>query len=513
MGFMNQIQNVLNEEMNISVTENGALGYRTTGHELLDLNFSVASLRRASEQELIRKFLKAYHENQRLALKWLFFAGDVREGLGERRLFRVIFLYLAQNHPDQAVRLLALIPEYTRWDHVVCLMGTPLEKAALQLIIRQLREDVEHMNANQPVSLLAKWMPSINTSGEMTRNRAKYLAQRLAMTQKEYRTMLTRLRSYMKVVEVSMSKGDWSAIDYEAVPSRANLIYGKAFLRNDEERRRNFLAALKKGEAGIHAGVLFPPDIVSAYTEGKNNWMRRLKPVDDTLEQLWKALPDMVQGAGNTLCVADGSGSMTRVVSPTGKVRCLDVANALAIYFSEHCTGEFKDCYITFSQHPQLVDLSRGRSLHDKIEIITQYNEVANTNIEAVFDLILFVAVKNGMTQKDIPQNILILSDMEFDAGVSIGRDRPTKRLFQMLQEKYRVHGYRLPRIVFWNIAGRTGTILLRENELGVALVSGFSVNVMKMVLSSRVDPYEALLDQLNEPRYDAIDEALCRYV
>ena len=51
--FMDAIKETLNEDMNYSMTENGALGYCTTGKSLLDLNFSVSSLRSASEQEII----------------------------------------------------------------------------------------------------------------------------------------------------------------------------------------------------------------------------------------------------------------------------------------------------------------------------------------------------------------------------------------------------------------------------------------------------------------------------
>ena len=165
--------------------------------------------------------------------------------------------------------------------------------------------------------------------------------------------MLASYRSYLDVVEVKMSGKQWADIDYETVPSRANLVYNAAFLRNDEERRREFLGAVKKGEKSVHAGVLYPHDIVHSYMdlEKKPGWLY-VKPLDDTLEELWRALPDYVQGAGNTLCIADGSGSMWSKVG-SSNVSCLDVANALAIYFAERCTGQFRDTYITFSQTPQ----------------------------------------------------------------------------------------------------------------------------------------------------------------
>ncbi len=516
MGFIQNIKTMLNNEYNTSVTENGAAGFRTTGKALLDLNFAVSSLRNAPKEEIVDKFVKAYYEDPLLALKWLFFAGDVRQGLGERRLFRTLLVYLAHNHADIGRALLPLVPEYSRWDVVVALLDTPLAREAADMIGEQLQTDREEMEAGRPVSLCAKWLPSENASSDETKRRARILAKQLSMTARQYRRALSVLRRYLDVVEVKMSGGQWTEIDYEAVPSRANLVYGRAFLRNDEERRRAFLEALQKGKRQIHGGVLYPHDIVHSYFTQEERWQRSLMPVDAALEELWKALPDFTRKAsrqaGDTLCVADGSGSMLTAVGNT-RVSCLDVANALAIYFSQRCRGQFRDCYITFSQQPQLVDLSKGKNLHDKLEIALHYNECANTNIEAVFQLILDTAVKNRMGKEELPANILILSDMEFDMAASRyegGRTiSPDAKLFESIAERYAAHGYRLPRLVFWNICSRTGTIPVKENAMGVALVSGFSPTVLKMVLSSETDPLKVLVSQLSDARYLAVENAV----
>lgn len=515
MGFVQKLKDVLQNDYNTSVTENGAVGYRTAGKALLDLNFAVSSLRNAPKEEIADKFVKAYYEDQRLALRWLFFAGDVREGLGERCLFRSIFIYLSQSHPDIARALMPLIPEYARWDIVVGFVDTPLWADAVRMIGAQLDEDGRNMAEGKSISLCAKWLPSENASSQEAQRKARILAKDLGMTNKQYRQRLSSYRNYLHIVETAMSGGQWAGIDYSAVPSRANLVYNKAFLRNDEERRRAFLAAVKSGEKEIHAGVLYPHDIVHSYFgQGERHWEKVLLPEDPALEELWKALPDYVQGAGDTLCVADGSGSMMSTVGKT-HVNCLDVANALAIYFSERCTGQFRNCYITFSQTPQFVDLSKGKSLHDKIEIALHYNEVANTNIEAVFDLILTTAVKNRMKQAELPASVLVLSDMEFDMATCRIVDRKRvavdEKLFEGIAKRYAAHGYRMPRLVFWNICSRTGTIPVKENALGAALVSGFSPTIVKMVLSGGVDPYKVLVEQLMAPRYDAVEERLAQ--
>lgn len=504
--FINNLNNVLDEEFNVSVTENGAIGYRTTGKDLLDMNFNVSSFRNVLPKSIAKKFNKAFFEDKMLAIKWMFFAGDVRGGLGERRLFRILLQYLAENELEIALKLLPLVPEYTRWDNLLPLLDTELKLDVCALIKTQLDSDVQNMKDNKSVSLLAKWLPSINATSSVTKSYAKILVKELGLTEREYRKLLSTLRAYLDVVEVKMSSGKWDEIKYEAVPSRANLIYNGVFIRNDEERRRAYLASLEKGETTINAGVLFPHDIVYKYAPE----FKVLSKKDVTLEELWKALPNYVEGNSSTICVADGSGSMCAHVGKS-MVTCLAVANALAIYFAERCSGVFKDKYITFSENPQLVDLSKGKTLRDKIRIALSYDEVANTNIEAVFDLILASAVKGNMKQEDLPSNVLILSDMEFDCATSFDYTHGDEglKLFDEIALKYKEYGYKLPRLIFWNIYSRTSTIPLKENKLGVALVSGFSPVVMKMVLSNKLDPFECLLEQLNAPRYDKIENAI----
>ena len=406
-----------------------------------------------------------------------------------------------------------MVAEYGRYDDLLCLLDTGLVSEVYPLIEEQLNRDLKSMKDGQPISLLAKWLPSPGASSATTKHYAKQIQKMLGATERQYRKMLSKLRGYLDVVEKKMSAKQWDEIKYEAVPSRANLIYNKAFLRNDEDRRRAYLESLAKGETKINAGTLFPHEIVHKY--GNSGW-NAITEYNETLEQLWKALPDTVNGNGNTIVVADGSGSMKCNVDPHSSVTALDVANALAIYFAEHSSGQFKDKYITFSTRPRLVDFSKAKNLREKLLIAKQYNEMGSTNIEAVFNLILTTAVNNRMRQEDMPQNVLIISDMEFDSCATCGsqtgywsRKRPDSRLFNVIRQKYEAAGYKLPRLVFWNVNSRTGTIPVKENDLGVALVSGFSQNVASMVMSGKLDPYECLMETLNSKRYDPIAKAL----
>lgn len=519
MSFINNLQSTLGEEFNESVTENGAIGYRTTGKELLDLNFKISSLRSASPETIAKAFWNAYYENPLICIKWLFYVSDVRGGIGERRLFRICFRQLALHKEKAAEALLTLIPEYSRWDNIMATLRTNLESNVIDIIKNQLSVDMENMKAGKPISLLAKWMPSCNTSSADTRERASIIMKGLGLDARRYRKMLSSLRSYLDIVERKMSSGEWGAIDYSKVPSRANLMYNSAFLRNDEERRREFLDKLQKGETKINAGTLFPHDILYKYkmSSSKDEYM--------SLEELWKNLPDFVKGDESTLCISDGSGSMYQSIGIKGsKVQKIDVAMALTIYFAERCKGQFKDKFITFSENPQLVSLNYARNLADKIRIMQNHNEIANTNIEAVFDLVLLTALQNKMKQEELPKNLLILSDMEFDHCATCNNAvygvksrnlyyginySPSPKLFAVIKQKYEAAGYQLPRMIFWNIDSSTGTIPVKENNLGVALVSGFSPSIVKMVLSNNLDPYECLLEQVNSERYDMVEKAV----
>ncbi len=451
--------------------------------------------------------MKVFYEDKLTAMKFLFYIRDREEGLGERRIFRVIIKELANVEPDIIKAVAPIMAEYGRYDDLLELFGTGIEEyIIMETLGKQINEDAENYSKGKPISLLAKWLPSINASSEIQKERAKKILKYSGLSEKEYRKMISALRKYIDVTERKMCANEWDQIKYENVPSRANLNYNNAFLRHDERRRRSFLERVQKGETKINAGKLYPHDIVNKYS--KNGWYS-LDRIDDTLEELWKALPK--KEIANTLVVADGSGSMTSCIGKTN-IRCLDVANGLAIYFAEHNKGEFNNTYITFSERPQIVRFNGNASLHDKIAQSRLHNEVANTNIEAVFDLILTTGIINNLSQEDMPKNILIISDMEFDSGVCSNSSRPRglqPKLFKTIEEKYKRAGFKLPRLVFWNVCSRTGTIPLKENELGVALVSGFSTNIADMVMSDKLDPLEALLDKLSTKRYEKISEIL----
>lgn len=518
MDFMNELEK--NEK---SVTENGALGYKSTGKKLVDLNFGIPSYRAKADLDL---FDQAFAEDKALALKWLLFLRDVRGGAGERKSFREFALHLFNKHPKLALKFLdhINIAEYGRWDDYVWLWDNVKDKDVKYMISMTLSAiiniDLEAMSKGENISLCAKWLPSISTSSKETRRVANKLAKEVfRFSPRQYRKMLSKLREYLELVEVKASANKWSEIDYCKVPSCANLKYANAFFKHDAERREEYLNNLANGDKSvkINAKTLFLHDIVHKYTSTNYNHWNPEYEEDDTLEELWKA-QEKVIGFKNTLVVRDGSGSMTCNI-PNSSATAMDVADALTLYCAENSEGQYHNKFITFSSKPHVVDVNGKESLADRLTYLHKYTDCSNTNIEAVFDLILETAVKAKATQDDMPKSVLILSDMEYDAmrSGSIWVDdwdheaiaQEDEVLFECIAEEYKKAGYELPKLIFWNVNSRTNTIPLTESKAGVILLSGFSKSLMEMVMSSEVDPYKALVNTLNKERYAVVDKIL----
>lgn len=513
--FMTKLKNEsLTDEYNVDYAGNGARGYATTGTSLLDFSFAISTYRGKNETIIYEDFKKAFLETPEYALKYLFYARDIRFGVGERKVFVSILKGLATEYPEILKPLIALIPEYGTWKDILVLLDTPLKYEVANIIRAQINKDYEDMHNNKPISLCAKWLPS-RTSSKNTRRRFYQLVGLLDISEKLYRQTLSQLRAYLKVVEVDMCANNWGNIDYNKVPSKANLIYKEAFMRHDSERRLAWLEDLKSSfttedktntEVKINAKVAFPHEIVSLYRKGSMDWIFRGKSIeeDDTLECMWKTLLEEIPAdLGKTLCVVDSSGSMYTNI-PQSKGQVIDVSHALGIACAEKMQGGFHNKYITFGGRPKFVEFPENSSLKDKIVIASKEDDYTNTNIEKVFNLILDTAKNNRMTQDELPVNVLMISDMNFDSMVD---GNPNKALFTNLQEKFEEAGYQMPKLIFWNVnvGSEKGIIPCVKNDLGVILMSGFSINLFSMICNNELDPWLALKKVLNSERYTPI--------
>ena len=522
-----------------SYTLNDATAYRTSGSALVDLNFSVPLLRQAAVDfygkskhyryfysadgtmdavEALRLFITSYEEDPLYTMKWLMYVRHIKIGLGERDVFRMMLTKIGDLHPEMALQFIigTELWNHGRWDDVLRIFfdttSTILHDGIGELIANQFRRDVMGCGLGDSISLLAKWMPSNNTSSKKKRSEAVILQSLLHLSAREYRKILSKLREYLSVVDRKASLNQWNDINYNHVPSKANLKYRNAFLKHDEERRKAYLTSLQKGDNSfkINADSMFLYDIVQAYIDANSCWSSSLKPYDETLEQLWDA-QDAPKAYNDILVIRDGSGSMGQQLSGNSSVTALSVADSIALYCAQHNKNEsFKNRFITFSNRPQMVDISMCQTLRDKLRRLHRFDDYSNTDIEATFDLILDTAVKNYLRQEELPLTCLIISDMQFDQATQ-HEDNTT--VIESCRRKFEVLGYTMPRLIFWNVSVYAhNTIPVQMHPSGVILVSGFSKSIVDMVVSGELNPETALKAEL-DVKCGIVDEVLQDYV
>lgn len=505
----------LREQCSYKYTENGALALSTTFSNLLDLFGLIGAIRYRSEQDIIELFLQAYNEDRTLALKLLFYARDIRgaQGLGERKVFRVIFRYLAQHYTNDVNRLVQFIPVFGRWDDVLAVtVDTPLEEYTYNLIATQLDKDLHalHSNKTAEVSLLAKWLPSVNASSKQTRALAARICKHLHTSQKQYRKILSELRAALRVTERYMSAREWDKIDYPSVPSRAALIYRAAFERNDEDRYSAYLTALAEGKTKINASTLYPYDIVNTLLtrwDYSGNYVTKDADLCRTAEELWKALPnylaDFDAADQRYLVMADTSGSMfTESRNPA-----IATSVGLAIYFAERTTGYFANHFLTFTSAPRLVEIPANYSLAAKLRTVLKNEYVGySTNLDGAFKAVLDAAVKHHLPQSELPTSILVISDMEIDIAVNdYDESTPNFSFTERWADKFAAAGYQMPNIVYWNVEARHNTFHATKDD-NVRFVSGKSAATFTTLCKTNgMTAIETMLTALLDPRYEQI--------
>ena len=510
-----------------TLTENGANAYRTTQSALVDLFASIGALRESNRMQFGRFTdmldLSAAEDATTLA-KILFYARDIRGGLGERQVFRDALEHCAKNHPEVIRPNLRKIPEYGRWDDLLALIGTPLEDEMWAFITETIKDDMCQIENGKPVSLLGKWLPSADTSSRETRKMGCYAAKKLGYTAHDYKRMVKLLRKHLPITETQISSNKWDEVKYPGVPSNAMMKYNKAFARHDAERFAQYVNDVKAGKTKINASTLYPYEIVEKVRYDKDA---------DIYKEMWKHLPNYVDGVNDYLIIADTSGSMMG--------RPMDTAVGLALYFAERNKGAFKDMFLTFSSTPEFVQVPRALPLDRRICTVMNARWGGSTNLQAAFQLILDTAKKGNVPAKDMPKSLIIITDMEFDACVEATPAEPDKpatvtrilvdpmsglrysvevpapytpprrmradcTFFESMQKMYAEAGYEMPNVVFWNVNSRNSTVHTKADTPNVQLVSGSSPSVFRSLTEClTMTPYEAMLKILSVDRYKDI--------
>lgn len=507
---MSDFLNAMKNATNFTYTENGALTHKSTGTDLYDMFALGGAMRTRSDEDVILMFQKAYKENPVYAMKCLFYLRDVRGGQGERRFFRTVMKYMAKYNADAIRDMIQHIPEYGRWDDLYVFVDTPLEKDAFEFIKGQLALDVQ---CKTP-SLLGKWLKSENTSSAESRKLAHITKTYMGMTSRQYRKTLSILRARINIVERLMSENRWDEIEFDKIPSRAGLIYKNAFARHDIEREKNgartYEDFAKDTTTKVNAKALYPYEVVDkALNRMRRSWGSTVA-LDDTdrlmINKYWDNLADYFNGKTfNGMAIVDTSGSMcgSEASAP------INVAISLGMYCAEKAKGPFQNHFISFESNPHFIEVE-GVDFCDKVYRVSRAPWGGSTNIEGAFDMMLDVAIANHCAQDEIPQNLIVISDMEFNYCVSSNAYRSSwggggvnDTLFEKMRAKWAAHGYVMPHLVFWNVQARQNNIPMRD-EANVSYVSGMSPVIYEMLLSGKT-AQDLMYEKLDSERYAPI--------
>lgn len=476
----------LKQQASIRQTQNGANTYGTTGSRVLDYFAQGSALRSRTTDEIENLFEMAFQESPLLTLRVLFYSRDIRGGQGERDTFRVILRSLAKNHTETLVKNLHLIPEFGRWDDLFVLLNTNVHFEVLAIISNQLMLD---SNSDKP-SLLGKWMKSENTSSKESRKIARCLRTSLGISPKQYRKLLSYLRKKIDIVESKLSDKRYEDINFEKLPSKAMLKYKKAFAKHCEHYQ-DYLDSLSRGEAKVNVKTLYPYELVREALKNRDENHISL------VNSMWNNLPDYInEDNTNLLAVIDVSGSME-----CNNCIPLYMAISLGLYIAEKNKGAFGNHFLTFSEYPQLVEIE-GENFVEKVHNIRKANWGGSTNLERTFDLILETAIKNRMSQEDLPEKLFIISDMEFNSCEG-WRGTPYTTM-EIIERKFNAYGYKVPKLVFWNVNSIQNNI--PKTDDGVQLVSGANPIIFENLLKGKsLDAYDLMLLEIGKPRYDVI--------
>lgn len=494
---MKDISQWLEEDMNGSnnkiKTTNGDLQFFHTLNFNLDM-FASAATYRDKLNEFENLFDKAYIESPRLSVKNLFYIRDIYEGLGERDIFRVGLRRLTFLNKDLARYAMQYIPEFGRWDDLYAFRGTSLEDDMIQMINHQLindyKESIKYKNDNtyKPnISLLAKWLKSENSSSKLSKEYAIWTAKKLNLNMKDYRKILSQIRSSLKIIENYLCKKEYDKIIFEHVPAKASIKYARCFYKNMEVEYKNYIESLKNNKTKINVNGIYPYDIL------KNVLFNENDTINDQLEEQWKNIPDFLDKAENSMCIVDTSGSME------GKP--ILIAISLALYISEKNTHpSWHNKFITFSEDPQFNNIE-GSTLKQKYLNMCNSDWGMNTNIEKVFNIILSSALKHNVSSEDMLEKLYILTDMQFDSATS----NNNKSVFENVKEKFESHGYKLPDLIFWNVSSFS-TFPVKKDEINTYLVNGYSPAILKYLKDIKNNtPSDLMSNVLNSGRYDKV--------
>lgn len=491
-----------------SYEENGE-----TSPTLVNFFSRINSLRTETEDNIIKVFAPAYYDCPKDSLKVLFYLRDKYKGRGERSVFKVILRFLGEENDYYLRKRLNLIPLYGRWDDLYALFDTPLEEAVVELFKDQLEID----KVSESPSNLAKWLKSENTSSKKSRVLGKKTRMALGLSSSEYRKLLSSLRGKLNLVERNITERNYAKLEYGNIPSAARRKYYKSFSKNDSERYLEFMSLMKKlhkNEDGIRPKYLtrgivlneavYPYDIISGLIKNKDDYSSSI------YSNLWACLPNYIQkNRGDSL-----------VVLGINEKNYDDVINrdvalggvSTALYLREKNTGKFKN-HIISMREPSNFKKILGNNLKDRFDAIYESSICENINVESSLDLVLFAAIKNSLTNEEMPSRIFYIVGNDCKVSL-ISEDGFENKDFlanplelQRIKEKWNSAGYKIPELIFWMIESKSDYNLILKDENNISYAYGYNSEIfLNLIRGDFVSTLDLLEDVLRAERYKALE-------
>jgi hypothetical protein len=478
------IYDALKEELNKTLTENGDLAFNSTGDPVYDFVASVGTLR-GNNKLLINRFLLAFNANRVQSIQALFYARDIINGVGERDVFRTILSLMGNMMPGITKKIIPYIKDYGRFDDYLVLLNTPVSNDVAIYLKKILDKDLK---SKKGVSLLAKWLPSINASSADSRMYAKILSRKWGYSFQEYRLILSKLRKQSNVIETYLCAKDYS-FDYNLVPGQSFIKNFHTFDRHDKERFNKHILEVANNKAVIHTKTIQVQQLSNLITEDEedDNYQVLASKIANIF---YKDIEDKFDTIdANTIVVRDGSGSMYSL-SNGNSISPITVADSLSILFASKIVGPLHDSFITFSEKAELVTFPEGLDFTQKSKYLSNYNDAANTNIENVYNLLLNLANNKNLTANDMIKRVIIISDMEFDMAVEDAKEGT----LASIKNKFEQLGLEMPQIIYWNVENRHGTFPVIKDTAGVFTISGYSQNILKSIVEAKSIKYDDIL-------------------
>jgi hypothetical protein len=490
-------------QANMTESEKGGVVFKSISNPLLDLYSHIGGMRNRNEDDIVSQWLEARIFDKELTDNLILYTRDFRNtGIGERKIGRILLKELATIDPHKIERNFQTIVDVGRWDDLFVFVGTPVEKEMWNFIEKQLLSDVEGMKNKAPISLLGKWLPSINTSSKKTRALARRACVQLNLTERAYRKTLSALRKYIGVVETLMSVGKWNEINFEAVPSIAMSRYINTYNKHCQERFAEYKAALVKGEAKVNAGALTPADICKKFITngGYKAWTdcywyggkpKEIKGVLDGVDMAqWSALPNYVEGNQDVIVLSDLSGSMM-----TPSYEPISTSVGLAVYFAQRNKGAYKNLFMIFASEPAFIKIEDNWDIEKCFSYVLGQQISYSTNMDRAFKAIYEMALKTHET----PKAICVISDGEMDRWV---QDKASDSIVSKWNNGLIEAGLNPIKVISWNVANRHDTNIAPASDY-VSYCSGFSAGSFAH-FSSLINKTaeEAMVEILSKPQF-----------